>query len=398
MVELRVGLVVLESGERLPLLIGEEGVPLFRPTVWLMTMRRAANRATATLQANLFALKVLYSWAAVRDVNLEGRMIAGEYLQSHELASLADAARWFLLDRDRSGGITRQVETSNAANRLRTIGMYLRWLTQEGIFRQERGATTLLLRMRDEMLVSLGARTPKASRRNVLGRREAPPPEAMERLLSVIDLDAPENPWADIGLRVRNRLLIHVLLGMGVRRGEALGLKVENIDLRQNQVLIARNADDPLDPRRQQPLAKTLDRILPIEDSLAEMLRHYIVYIRSKFLKARRHPFLFVSHQDGSPLALNSANKVLRTLREKVPGLPSDLSPHLLRHAWNDAFSQRMDTLHVDHAREEQLRSAMMGWKPQSGTSALYNVRHVRKAAEALSIKGQEDLNGRRDG
>lgn len=397
MAELWVGLAVLESGERLPLLIGEEGVPLFRPTVWMMTMRRAANKATATLQANLFALKVLYSWAEARKVNLEARMIAGEYFQPHELASLADAARRFLQDGNRSGSHPRQVETSNSANRLRTIGMYLRWLTQEGIFRQDRGATPLLIKMRDEMLASLGARTPKGTRRNVLGRREAPPPEAMERLLAVIELDAPENPWTDLGLRVRNRLLIHVLLSMGIRRGEALGLKVENIDLRQNQVLIARNADDPLDTRRRQPLAKTLDRILPIENSLADMLRHYIVYIRSKFPKARRHPFLLVSHQDGAPLSLNSANKVLRVLRAKVPDLPQDLTPHLLRHAWNDAFSQRMDVLQVDHAREEQLRSAMMGWKPQSGTSASYNVRHVRKTAEALSIKDQEHLAGRRN-
>jgi len=55
--DFRIRLVVLEGGERLPLLLDQDGFPLFRPAVWMMTMRRAINMATATLKEDLQALK-----------------------------------------------------------------------------------------------------------------------------------------------------------------------------------------------------------------------------------------------------------------------------------------------------------------------------------------------------
>jgi hypothetical protein len=36
-------------------------------------------------------------------------------------------------------------------------------------------------------------------------------------------------------------------------------------------------------------------------------------------------------------------NKLITALRDRVPGLPENLSAHVLRHSWNDAFSDAMD-------------------------------------------------------
>jgi hypothetical protein len=50
---------VFESGERFPLLLdGRTGVPLFDPTVFVISEFRARNRASATIEQVLRALKV----------------------------------------------------------------------------------------------------------------------------------------------------------------------------------------------------------------------------------------------------------------------------------------------------------------------------------------------------
>ena len=72
MVEIRARLIVPEEGERPPILLGYDGMPMFQPTVWLVSMSRNANLATATLNANLIALKLLYTWA---ELNIGGRSI-----------------------------------------------------------------------------------------------------------------------------------------------------------------------------------------------------------------------------------------------------------------------------------------------------------------------------------
>ena len=55
-------------------------------------MRRLAHRASNPLQANCYALKLLYVWAAESGNDIEGRMFSGQFLKSHEVTSLAGTA------------------------------------------------------------------------------------------------------------------------------------------------------------------------------------------------------------------------------------------------------------------------------------------------------------------
>lgn len=411
--------MVLEGGERLPLLLDQDGVPLFRPAVWMMTMRRAVNMATATLKEDLQALKVLYCWDLRTGKNIEDRMLAGKFLSATECASLVDAMRRPVSELGGALELGRRAEpiknrnlesyrmrheigggeigSATTATRLRTVIQYLRWLADEGIQGIDKTEAVGRTQSRDEMVSDLVARIPKGGRRNVLGNREAPPPEAMETLLRIVELDAPLNPWKDLGLKVRNRLLIHLLFGLGIRRGELLGIRIDRIDFHGNRLLIARCPDDPMDSRKYQPLTKTRDRWLPMKDGLVAMVQEYVTHVRSKFPKARKHPYLLVSHRDGAPLAMISVNKFFVSLRGKFADLPEDLSPHLLRHAWNDAFSRLADSQGMEPAREEQIRSEMMGWAPASGTAATYTRRHTREAAERMSLQHQEGLCGKED-
>jgi integrase len=50
--------------------------------------------------------------------------------------------------------------------------------------------------------------------------------------------------------------------------------------------------------------------------------------------------------------------------------LPKELTPHVLRHTWNDLFSAEMEGRKVDQENEKKIRSYQMGWKPTSATAA----------------------------
>ena len=93
---LRIRIVVMDGGERFPVLLAADGVPLFRPTVWSVAMRRAVSVASATILSDLIALKLLYSWAEGEGIALEERMLGGRYLSPGELNSLARMTRYRL--------------------------------------------------------------------------------------------------------------------------------------------------------------------------------------------------------------------------------------------------------------------------------------------------------------
>jgi integrase len=83
------------------------------------------------------------------------------------------------------------------------------------------------------------------------------------RLRAVVEPDHPENPF-EPKVRFRNYLIIRLLLDLGIRRGELLGIRVEDCRLGSNgTVTVHRRPDDPDDPRKVQPSSKTEARLLP---------------------------------------------------------------------------------------------------------------------------------------
>ncbi|WP_343897229.1 site-specific integrase, partial [Craurococcus roseus] len=111
----------------------------------------------------------------------------------------------------------------------------------------------------------------------------------------------------------------------GLRSGETLGLKTR--DFRQSDdpatLTVHRRHDDPEDPRADQPVAKTLPRVLEFEDDHRGILALWIMEHRSdreRFSHARRHPFLFVN-RTGRPLGNRGYEKIYAALRGRHPSL-----------------------------------------------------------------------------
>jgi integrase len=412
-----VRMVVLESGERLPMLCAREtGVPLFEPTVWALSELRARNVASATIQQALRAVLVLNLVLGQLRIDLDARLSEGRLL---ELGELEEVTRHCRLPLDEiNGGVSDQaagpakvvdlekvrmrtsarapdsVDDNTAAIRIRYIRDYLKWRSNVWLFKL--GAKHKLyagLEATQKRAIDLlNERTPGSSGRNSVGQREGISEDDLEKLLAVTEPSSPENPWSGDHARERNALIVRWLLSLGLRRGEMLSVRISDINFQTHEVLIARRADSPDDPRKNQPNTKTRDRLIPIDEDLAILTHSYITGARRAIPGARRHEFLIVANGSGAPLTLAALNKIFDVLRRKCPDLPQELCPHVCRHTFNDALSADMDEHDVSPEKEDTIRSHLNGWIPNSGTAATYTRRHVRRQARKVSLGLQEKL------
>lgn len=408
--------LVLGSGERLPVLLSSAtGQPLFEPTIYSLVELRATNKATSTIGHMLRSVMVLLLFLDARRVDLDERIRSGQVLEISEIDALARFCR-LPLDQQTDSSDMRERDTlrprvasmekirfakqmppraevcaHTAANRIRVIGDYLDWLVKARLstFATTSNLHTKLLSASQRCKDALKSRVASPMRRNTIGQREGAAPEVVARLLEVVSPSSPNNPWISDHVKARNELIVHWMLGLGVRRGELLNIKISDIDFRREEVTIARRADDPVDPRRDQPRVKTRDRKLPLSTGLCQMAHDYVINVRCKIDGARKHEFLLVADRTGGPMSLSSLNKAFVYLRENCSGIPGNLEPHVLRHTWNDSFSERMDKAGTTEAEEQQMRSFLMGWSPTSDSAATYTRRHVRKKAQQVSLEMQ---------
>lgn len=408
--------LILASGERLPILMDTRvGTPLFAPTIYSLTQLRGRNLAANTIEQSLRSIMVLLLFLEQREIDLEGRLRDGLILDMAEIESLANAcklhvtdmvaapqvvskpARVTSIERYRIRPATvgpKSVDGNSAANRIRGITDYLSWLAKTQLLKFPAGNPAFLaLEAKRQMVVeAFKARIPESGSRNVLDARMGLSSGAAARLLTVIARNSPENPWSGEFARCRNELIFRWLYAFGLRRGELLNVKVSDIDFRKETITVVRRADALEDPRRQQPTVKTRDRVLPIPPDLCRLTHEYVMNARRRWAGARKHEYLFVADKTGAPMSLSALNKCFAFLRSRIPDLPDDLSPHVLRHTWNDNFSALMDRNKTADSDEQKMRSVLMGWSETSGTAIKYTRRHVRQKANHASLLMQSEM------
>ena len=117
---------------------------------------------------------------------------------------------------------------------------------------------------------------------------------------------------------LRDRALIELLYGAGLRVSEAVGLEKGGISLDERLVRCVGKGDK--------------ERIVPIGRQAAEALRRYLSRGRPH-LDRRHRPELFLNAQ-GGPLTRAGAFLILRRRAEKAGLEPARVHPHLLRHSF----------------------------------------------------------------
>lgn len=216
-------------------------------------------------------------------------------------------------------------------------------------------------------------------------------------LLELVEPESKNNPWKDEGVKFRNKLIVHILMYVGCRKGELLSLKATDIDPSVRLLKIIKNPDDKFDSRKNPALAKTLNRDIEINSELHELIQDYILKYRSKIKGSNKSPYLFLSHQrgiqSGKPLSIEAVDKIFIQISN---ALGFDCFPHALRHTWNDDFSEKVEEFlnsgDMSESQVEDLRSYLMGWKPDSGTARTYTKRYQQKKALKLGLYLQKKV------
>ncbi len=214
---------------------------------------------------------------------------------------LSDFSRW--LGGPPGSATTEQLES------------YVAQLRADGL-----AATTIARRVaalrsffRHQMLLGVRAENPAAELELPRRRRALPKtlsPGEAERLIDAARGTTPRS--------MRDRALVELLYGAGLRVSEAVGLERAGVDL-ENRVVRA--------------LGKgSKERIVPIGRQAVDALRRYLAHGRP-FLDKRHRPELFLNAKGGA-LTRAGAFLILRKLAEQAGLEPERVHPHLLRHSF----------------------------------------------------------------
>ena len=164
-------------------------------------------------------------------------------------------------------------------------------------------------------LVALGRRADNPAAAVDLPRRRRRLPRSLsvrevERLIDAANGTTPRS--------LRDRALVELLYGAGLRVSEAVGLDLGGVDLDGRTVRCLGKGDK--------------ERVVPLGASGAEAVRRYLARGRP-YLDRRRRPELFLNAQGGA-LTRAGAFLVLRRLAARA-GLDAErIHPHLLRHSF----------------------------------------------------------------
>ena len=164
-------------------------------------------------------------------------------------------------------------------------------------------------------LVLIGSKTENPAASVKLPRRTKTLPRALspaetERLIEAAIGGTPRS--------LRDRALVELLYGAGLRVSEAVGLDKASVSIDDRIVRVLGKGDK--------------ERLVPLGRPAAEAVRRYLALGRPH-LDRRHRPELFLNAR-GGPLTRAGAFLVLRRLAERAGLEPGRVHPHLLRHSF----------------------------------------------------------------
>lgn len=164
-------------------------------------------------------------------------------------------------------------------------------------------------------LVVIGSKSENPAASLQLPRRGRTLPRALspaetERLIEAATGSGPR--------MLRDRALVELLYGAGLRVSEAVGLDKASVAIEERVVRVLGKGDK--------------ERLVPLGRPAAEALRRYLALGRPH-LDRRYRPELFLNAR-GGPLTRAGAFLILRKLAAKAGLEPGRVHPHLLRHSF----------------------------------------------------------------
>ena len=182
---------------------------------------------------------------------------------------------------------------TSVARHLAAVRSFYKWLAREGMVKQNPAS-----------LVS----TPKLP-------KKLPRVPSMEEINTVLDKDMPETA----AFAERDRVIMELLYGCGLRNSELIGINLDDIHW-SNEAILVRGKGRK-------------ERIAPLGESAALAIREYLPK-RAELLKSKKktNPALLLNLR-GTRLTTRSVGRIVKQIAI-ARGLPADIHPHTLRHAF----------------------------------------------------------------
>jgi len=182
---------------------------------------------------------------------------------------------------------------TSVARSLAAVRSLFRWLAQEGVVDQNPAA-----------LVS----TPKLP-------RKLPRVPTVEEMNAVLDGSMPEVA----SFPERDQLLFELLYGCGIRNSELTGISLDDIRLSAEAILIRGKGKK--------------ERYVPFGDAVRAALGAYLPVRQRLLNEAKKITPALLINQRGGRLTTRSVGRIIKKIAV-AKGLPSDVHPHTLRHAF----------------------------------------------------------------
>ena len=393
--------LVLASGERLPALVEmQTWIPVLVGTQWSTRYRRYRVQSS-TLTQDLRAIARLYDWSwNIASVDLDRLLLSGQTLSTAQVRSLAEHLRHGKTV-EASGtcavsspeaAMATSVHFNNAYDRqLSVIEAFLIW----ALDRENRGGGSALSLEQIALLQVQLQRVFQTLRGGFVPSKRIEPlsKSEVERIRQVI-APLPDFPqrweFPTIGFtrsaQLRNWLMFETALGLGLRRGELLKLRVESlVNGGKDGIRVLRYPDDPHDSRVREPAVKSAERLLPLSPLLLEAIPAYLSLRPPLGRVTGKTPYLFTT-RDGKPVSLDAADSIAATISRRS-GIA--FSWHSLRHTWAEHLADQL------LQREDGIEILMYlgGWtSPKSPEHYIEHARH-RQAGEWLKTyqRSEED-------
>lgn len=226
-----------------------------------------------------------------------------------------------------SRGLAEGLKTSTAARRLSGLRRFYRYLLREGLIAED---------------PTLRIDSPRLPRRLPDTLTEAD----VEALLT--------EPDPEIPLELRDRAMLEILYGCGLRVSELTGLTVDRVNLRQGVVRASGKGDK--------------ERLVPLGEEAIDWLLRYMKEARPELLKGKGNDALFPGNR-ATAMTRQAFWYRIKHYAARA-GIRKHLSPHTLRHA----FATHL----LNHGADLRVVQMLLGHSDLSTTQIYTHVARQR--------------------
>lgn len=142
--------------------------------------------------------------------------------------------------------------------------------------------------------------------------------KTLPKYLSTEEVDKLLNIKLNTAFDYRNKAMLEVIYGTGLRVSELVKLEYSNIDF-ENSIIRVKGKGKK-------------DRIVPLGEIASYYLKIYINDYRSKLLNENNYDEIFLNNH-GKPITRQGFNFILENIRRET-GIEKELTPHTLRHSF----------------------------------------------------------------